>query len=87
MNLRRAETVDVDLRKMPFDIGQQFFVPLDFEFRMQSALHQNLIAAEVHGLANFFQQLGPIEHVTFGMFRADGKTHRNRRPRCRRSCN
>ena len=45
MNLRRAEAVDIYVRKRPLDVVQQLFVPLQFEVGMQAALHQDLIAA------------------------------------------
>ena len=54
MNLRRAEAVDVDLRKAALDVAQQFFVPLELEVGMQAALHQDLVAAEVDRLLRSF---------------------------------
>ena len=54
MNLRRAEAVDVDLRKVLFDVAQQLFVPLQLELGMQAALHQNLVAAQVDASRGFF---------------------------------
>ena len=69
MNLRRAEAVDIHLRKVPLDVAQQFFVPLDLEIGMQAALHQNLIAAQIDGFLDFFQQHVAIEHVAFFVLR------------------
>ena len=57
VNLRRAEAVDVDLRKARLDVAQQFFVPLELVIGMQAALHQNLIAAERDRLCDLLQQL------------------------------
>src|SRR5207247_1634796 len=37
MDLRRAEAVNVDLRKMRLDVAQQLFVPLELELRVQPA--------------------------------------------------
>ena len=69
INFRRAEAVDVDLRKVALDVAQQFFVPLELELRMQAALHQNLIAAELDRFLNLLQQLVALEHVAFRMLR------------------
>jgi len=44
MNLGRAETVDIDLREVRFDIAQQLFIPFQLKRRMQAPLHQNLVA-------------------------------------------
>ncbi len=40
-----AEAVNVDGRKVPLDIAEQFFVPFELEGWMQPALHQDLITA------------------------------------------
>src|SRR4051812_21366758 len=45
----RAETVNVDLRELRFDVRQQIQIPLQRELRMMAALHQNLRAAERGG--------------------------------------
>ncbi len=41
------------LRETRLDVRQQLLVPLERQFRVQAALHQNLVAAEGHGLFNF----------------------------------
>ena len=68
MDLRRAEAVDVDLRKVALDVAQQLFVPLELEFRVQSALHQDLVAAQVDRLLDFLQQHVALEHIAFRVF-------------------
>jgi hypothetical protein len=52
MDLGRTETVNVDARKSSLNVGKQLFVPFERQFRMQTALHQNLVAAERHGFFN-----------------------------------
>ena len=53
MNFRRAEAMNVHIRKMRFDVAEQFLVPLQFKSRMQTALHQNLIATQSDSLFDF----------------------------------
>ncbi len=45
-----AEAVNVHFRKVTLDVTEQLFVPIELEGRMQSALHQDLIAAQRDGL-------------------------------------
>ena len=70
----RTETVDIDHWIMPFDFGQHFLVPIEFEFWMQSALQQDLVAAKSHCFGNLFQQLRAVENVTLLMFGAAVKS-------------
>ena len=45
VELRRAEPVDVDLRKFFPDVAEQIEIPIEAELRMMPALHQDLHAA------------------------------------------
>src|SRR5687767_12062056 len=67
MNLRRAEAVNVDLWEGALDVVEKLFVPLQLIFRMQPALHQDLIAPEVDGFPDLLQELHTVEHIAFGM--------------------
>ena len=43
--LARAEAVDVDLRKLCFDVREQIEIPLHGQLGMMAALHEDLRAA------------------------------------------
>lgn len=61
----RAERVQIDLRKTLFDRPQQILVPLQGQRRVESALHQDLIAAEIDGFLNLLEQHLLRQHVRF----------------------
>ena len=65
--LARAEPVDVDLRKLRFDVREQIEIPLLRQLRMMPALHQNLRAAQRDGLLDFFVHLGKRDDVGVGV--------------------
>ena len=46
IELRRREAVDVDVRILLADVGEQREIPVDAELRMMPALHENLHAAD-----------------------------------------
>ena len=52
-----------------FDGVQQVFVPFDFQFRVQAALHQNLDAAHIHHLLDFLENLLAGERIALVMAR------------------
>ena len=56
MNLRRTESMNVDLREMCAQRSQRLFVPFERQFWMQSALQQNLVAAKFHCFFNLLEQ-------------------------------
>ena len=87
MYFRRAEPVNVHLRKMTFDVPQQILVPFQVELRMQAPLHQNLVAAEVDCLLDFVQQFPARQHVPFRIVRLAKEARRSRKRQCRYSCN
>src|SRR5215831_3237803 len=49
-----AEPVNVDVREPALDVREQIQIPLLRQFRMVSALHQDLGATKRNGLFNFF---------------------------------
>src|SRR6185436_2437416 len=59
----RAESVDIDLRILPFDMREQIQIPLHRKFGMMPALHQNLSAAESKRLFDFLVHLLVSDHV------------------------
>ena len=63
-NFRRAEAVDIHLRETTFDVAEHFLVPIELEIWVQPALQQNLFAANVDGLLNFFEQHFSLQHIT-----------------------
>src|SRR5208337_4474397 len=67
VNLRGAEAVDVDPGKMILDIAEQLLVPLQSQMRMQSALHEDLVSAQRHGLADLLEHDVAVEHVGIGI--------------------
>src|SRR5208337_1454764 len=64
---RGAEAVDVDPGKMVLDVAEQLLVPLQSQMRMQSALHEDLVSAQRHGLADLLEQDVTVEHVRVGV--------------------
>ncbi len=67
VDLWRTETMNVDRGKVRADVAQQFLVPLHRQIRMQTTLHQDLVAAEFHGLAHLLQQDVAIQNVSLGV--------------------
>ena len=52
---------------MLLDVAEQLLVPLQGQMRMQSALHEDLVAAQRDGLADLVEQDVAIEHVGVGV--------------------
>ena len=52
---------------MILDVAEQLLVPLQSQMRMQSALHEDLVAAQRHGLADLLEQDVAVEHVGVGV--------------------
>jgi hypothetical protein len=69
-----AEAVDVDLRELPLHAAEQVFVPLERQLRVQAALNENLVAAEVDGFLNLLMQNFLGEDVRLAV--ADGSVER-----------
>ena len=55
----------LSVRKLLLDVAQQFLVPLQLEFRVQAALHQDLVAAQIDRLLNLLVELVALQHVSF----------------------
>ena len=55
----------MNLRKALLDAAKHFFVPVNFEVRMQTALHQHARSAKFHRLANLFVNGIEIKNVAF----------------------
>src|SRR5207237_1050642 len=62
-DLRGGITVQMNFEAL-FDSAEHFLVPVNFEVRMQAALHQHASAAELDGLANLFVNGFEIEDVS-----------------------
>jgi hypothetical protein len=69
VDFRGAEAVNIKLREARFYVAQQFFVPLELEFRVQAALHENLIAAKVERFLNLLVEFIALEYVAFRRLR------------------
>src|SRR5262249_41979417 len=65
--LRRTESVEVHSGKVLLQIAEQLFVPFELEARMQAALHQDLVAAQVHGFLNLLVEYLARQHVGVGV--------------------
>ena len=52
------------------DVAQQFLVPFQLVFRVQAPLHQDLVAADLDGLADFVQQHVAVQHPALVALRA-----------------
>ena len=61
--LAGAESMNVDLRKLAFDVREQVEIPLERQFGMMPALHQNLRAAESNSFLDFSVDLVVSNHV------------------------
>ena len=70
IDLRRAESVDVDLREPLLDISQQLLVPRELKVGMQPALQQNLIAAQGDGFLDLRVEGRTVQHIALGRLRA-----------------
>jgi hypothetical protein len=65
-DFRRGQAVQVNAEAL-LDAAEEIFVPLDFEIRVEAALHQDAGAAQVEGLLNFVVDHFLGQHVAFGM--------------------
>ena len=63
LELRRAESVDVDVRIFFADVTQQIDIPIERQLRMMPALHQDLHAAGRRQFIEFLIDLLEREHV------------------------
>src|ERR1700730_6566704 len=59
--------MQIDLRVARFQISEQFLVPFEPEARMQSTLHENLIAAQGDRLFDLLIKHFPRENVRVGV--------------------
>ena len=57
--------MQMDFRKALLDATQHLLVPVNFQIRMQAALHQHAGAAELDGLANLLVNRVEVENVSF----------------------
>ncbi len=57
--------MDVDLGKSLLQVAEQFFVPLQWQRRMEPTLHQDLVAAKGDGFFNLCVELVSLEHIAF----------------------
>ena len=86
LKLRRAESVDVDVRIFFADVPEQIEIPIESKLRMMPALHQNLHAADGGQFVQFLVQLlASSGRNDPHPFRCD-RTRRTCSKRCRRSC-
>src|SRR5947209_2996997 len=67
MNLRRREAVELKVRVSRVQRAQEFFVPLQGEVRVQTALHQHARAAERDGLVNLLANLLEGSDIRVGL--------------------
>jgi hypothetical protein len=74
VDLRRAEAVNIDLRELGFQGAERVFVPLQREFRMQSALQQDLVPAECHRLFDLLVE--GLKRQNVGLDMIDGTVER-----------
>src|SRR6476661_6364795 len=63
LKLRRTEPVDVDVRIFFADVVQEIDVPLEWQFRMMPALHQDLYSASSSELVQLLIKLLEAQHV------------------------
>ena len=64
-NLRRRVAMQMDFRKALANAAQHLLVPLDFQVRMQTALHQNACAAQLHRFADLVVDRLELQDVAF----------------------
>ena len=67
LELRRAESVDVDVRIFFPDVAEQIEIPIEAELRMMPALHQDLHAAGRGQFVELLIELLAREHVVVGI--------------------
>ncbi len=87
LELRRAETVDVDLGIFFPDVMEEIDIPIEAELRMMTALHQDLHAARCGQLIQLLVELFARENVMIVVPSRSDKTRRTCSKRCRRWCN
>jgi hypothetical protein len=63
LKLRRAESVDINVRIFLPDVLQKIDVPLERQFRMMPTLHQNLHSARCREFVEFLIDLLERQHV------------------------
>src|ERR1700756_1582253 len=64
----------MNFRESLLDAVQHLFMPIDFEVRMQTALHQHACAAEFDRLANLFVNRVELENISFFRLRSLQRT-------------
>ncbi len=87
MNLARTETVNIDLRKLRFDVRQQIQIPLLRQLGMMPALHENLRPAQRNRLLNLPVDLVVRDDVGVRRLSPTARTRRTCSKHCRRWCN
>ena len=61
--------MNIDLRKVRFNIAQEFLIPLQWQRGMQATLHQDLIAPQRNSLFNFCEDETTVEEIPFSVLR------------------